>query len=184
MNEIADLRRDILSFCFDRYDGTFAAGQQANNKLDLERIGHLPLLRARIVEHATQHIEQYEPDLLVSTPRGADWFVKSIAWRLGITALVLDKDESTKEFSYQAGGQQAVESSHRLMIGDDALNRLTNTGKVHELPGIAERALGVFAIWDRNPDRSQSLPLPIEAIITEEIPDMLPTDHELWEYAR
>lgn len=182
-DSIANIRRDILDFCFDRYDGTFAGGQEANNKLDLERIGHLPHLAAQIVSRLAEIIETFEPDLLVSTPKGADWLTVRTSWRLGTSALLLDKDPSTKEFAYRPTGRETVEKSQRLVIVDDALNRLTNTGKVFDLPGIADKAVAIGAIWDRNPGRETDLSLPIGAVISEEIPDMLPDDSPLWEHA-
>ncbi len=183
-DNLAGLRKDILGLCFDRYDGTFADGQEANNKLDLELVKQLPSLAALVSYKMATMVVSHNPDLLVSTPKGADWLTRRVAGRLGVAALILNKNETTKEFTYSEDGEETVAQSDRLVIVDDVLNRLTNTGKVYALPGIAEHAVAIAGIWDRNPSRETKVPIPTEAIIVEEIPDMLPASHSLWNHAK
>ncbi|HVV25724.1 MAG TPA: hypothetical protein VHC21_01700 [Candidatus Saccharimonadales bacterium] len=175
------LRETVLRLTFDRYEGTFAGGQPANNKLDLERIAHVPGLRAQIVYGLAELAQPHRPDLIVGVPHGGDWLATDLAWQLGIRALLLDKDEH-KAFHYQKGGEQMVARSERVVGVDDLFNRRTSIRKVQALNGLAERMVAAVAVWDRNPAMKPRLPLPHEALIEEAIPDMLPADDPRQKY--
>jgi hypothetical protein len=185
LREDIDLRKGILEICFDSYEEpiSFASGEPANNKLDLERLSHNEsLIGAVAVAAVTNLVRPHQPDLIVATPKGANWLARRVAWALGEKALLLEKDKISKEFSYGEHGQQSVEKSRRLVIVDDVLNHLTNTGKVYEMPGVAERTQAIIGVWDRNPDRVTDIQVPVEAVIKEEIPAMLPDDSPYWGY--
>jgi hypothetical protein len=175
------LYETIFRLCFDRYEGTLAGGQTANNKLDLERIEKVLSLRGRVAHNVASLVIPCEADLLVSTPRGGDWLTKDMAQILGIEYLLLGKDKS-KNFAYFSGGAERVASSERVAIVDDLMNRRTNTNKVLALPGVAERAVAAVAIFDRNPAMEPALPIPQYAWFEEYIAEMLPESDPHWSF--
>lgn len=188
---MADIRSDILRRCLTRHDDapvTFAGGEQANNKLDLEKITGSVKLRARVAVRMAELVRQSEfypkLDMIVAVPNGANWLALDMGYLLGRFVLQLDKDPETKDFSFRHNGDNQLAGTKNIIIVDDVLNQLTNTSKVYELPDMAERTNAVFGIWDRNPDRTTSctLPVPVQAIISEYIPAQLPSDSKLWKY--
>lgn len=184
MAMLHNLEDDILRHCFLAGEFQFANNETANNKLNLEIIENRPGIRSRVIARMAHMVTAHHPDLIIATPNGANWLASDISWQSGVGRLLLDKNNETGDFSYLPHGEAAVEKSQRIVIVEDVLNKLTNTGKVYRLPGVAERTEAVIGIWDRNPDRESTLPVPVEALITHAIPNMLPEDSPLLANAR
>jgi orotate phosphoribosyltransferase len=177
---VRDLRTELLACTLVPNDQPLASGKFSNNKLDIERVEHTFMLRARVAAGMANLMKKYRPNAIVSTPRGADWIALECAWQLGKSVVFLDKNKETKEFSYRHEGERIVKAVDRLVIVDDVLNDLTSTGKVYRLPHMAERTQAIVGVWDRNPNRETTLPVPIDALVSEEIPLQLPPDSPLW----
>lgn len=181
---MSKLRKQILTHCFDSYDDVFASGARANNKLDLEHIANIPRLRQKVVKALAPIVLPLQPNLVVATPNGANWLAEDLAVAACSRALTLYKDPDTKEFSYKSPDDEfLVLAARRVVVADDVLNNLTNTGKVLALPGIEERTQAILGIWDRNPGREAAPNIPIHALVREAIPAMLPEDSPLWRFA-
>lgn len=175
------LRETMFRLCLVSYDGTFASGQHANNKFEADRIACVPPLRSEVASRVAGLVAQYEPDLLLSVPRGGDWLTEDIAAELAIDSLILDKDPA-KNFRYQEGGEEIVRSSNRLVIIDDLFNEETNTTKVYNLPFVSERAVAAVAILRRNLKHASSLSIPTEALFNEHIPNEMAANDLRWQY--
>ena len=183
--------QQVLNHCFAPYEGTFAGGQEANNKLDIERLCLSPVLRARAASYVMDVIRKnvHMPDLLVAVPYGANWMVGDICRSIpGVSPLYLEKTQKngSKELTLLDEGEQALEDARTIGIVDDVLNRRTNTLMAYDLIGSeqSQKIVGIFGFWDRNPAWDNHLDIPVDAAIKHEIPDMLPPDSQLWRYAR
>ncbi|MGH7238161.1 MAG: hypothetical protein ACREGF_06510 [Candidatus Saccharimonadales bacterium] len=189
------LREPILKACFQPGNLVFAGGEEANNKLELENLRHCPDLRSLVAARVGKLVREYNPDLIIPVPNGANWLGQDIARARGIGCVLLGKNAETKEIYYPSNIQkQIVEGSQSIVIIEDALNKLITTKKVLALPGIAEKCLAVAGIWRRG-DLGLVLPrylesaeneddyIPVQAVINEFIPAQLPDDSELWRYA-
>ncbi|MGB4758491.1 MAG: hypothetical protein WBP26_00365 [Candidatus Saccharimonadales bacterium] len=177
------LHTDILQASFCRYDGPLANGENANNKLDLERIKDIPDLRQRVSGLVAEKVKLHRPQLIVPVPNGANWLGSDVAGLLDIEWLVLQKDIETKEISYFAGGLAVVQSIERLVVVEDVFRKFTNTNKVLALEGIGERAVAAEAIYDRNPNRIEDIGLPHDALVKQYIPTQLPAESSFWQFA-
>ena len=179
------LREDFYRACFKPYEGKFASGKQANNKIDAEQVRTNPVLRDRVAQAVAQKAKQFNPDMLMAIPDGGNWLAIDVAWLLGCAVLLLHKDQQTKEFSYNFGDQEACSTSRRLVLVDDIFNDLTNVRKTLELPGVQERASGAVAIVDRgDPHKRLPVNLMIDAAIHDNIPPILPAKSAYWKYVQ
>ncbi len=174
------LLRASFQECFSAWQGTFAGGQPANNKFDAEKLRY-STLRTPVARAVASVAMQYQPDMVVAIPNGANWLAIETAWRLGVAVLLLAKNPDTGEIAYQSGGQEQVEMAQRVVFIEDVPNRRTTTAKVLMLPGMAQRAVGEAAFLDRGmPDEKLALPISVSAVFTLPIPAILPHDSPLW----
>lgn len=180
------LREDILHECFGPYEGIFKGGDEANNKLDLEIMQHVPHLRKKAATSLGLIVMQYDVDGIVSVPYGADWLGEDIAEEQGLTHIQLRKTHGDTEMDYldylmRIRGLR----SKRLAIVDDCFTKFTNTRLALQVKGVSDRAVVAAAVWDRGLifDR-KALGIPVRALLTEHIPAQLPADSPLWEYAK
>lgn len=178
-----ELRRGILASCFDKYNGTYASGVAANNKLDLEALGYYLELEALAVNGLTELVRPYKPDLIVPVPDGANRLGRQIAMALGIDAMILRKDSVTKEITMKPGAEQIFAAAKRIVVVEDVLNQRTTTSRVLALPWIGERTQAVVGVWDRgDPAARPTLAVPVQSLVEEFIPAELPQDSEYWSY--
>lgn len=190
MSNAAELRGPILRACFGEYEGTFASGVEANNKLDLERLPQRPALAARIAVEVGGLVSRYNPDLLVPVPNGANWLVDMISAARGIDRIVARKDPETKAVTIR-NGDEICSQAHRLVVVEDVLNGGTNSGRVIEALDCPEKVVAVVGIWNRGDIVAQQQrfseiaghEVAVVAAVEEYIPPMLPTDSPLWDFA-
>jgi orotate phosphoribosyltransferase len=181
-----DLRERILRCCFERGKYDFAGGAQANNKLNMENLESHLALRAKAAVRVAELIRiqmPEKPELIIGVPNGGDWLAGDVAHLIGGHVLTLDKDSTTKEISFKPRGREILNLFKSAVIVDDVLNELTNTGKVYALPDMHEKVGGVFAIWDRNPGRTNNLGITTSAVFEETIPPVLPDDSPFFNFA-
>lgn len=184
------LRDRLLQVGFRRYEDSFASGLQANNKLDLsyEALHPHAELLAEVIQRLGELATEYQPDLIVPVPNGANGIGSNVAMKLNIEAACLIKNtwDTTQGIYYGNGSAQAINEHERIILVEDVINGLTSTRRVMALPGITERLVSVIGIWDRG-DPQTRLVLPrgvvLQAIIQEPIAPMLPESSKLWEYA-
>jgi orotate phosphoribosyltransferase len=178
------LREDFYKAAFSRYEGRFASGEIANNKLEVDKLQRMPSLRAQVSEALVLVAKKFNPDMVMAVPRGGNWVAIDLAWNLGAAILLLDKNEETGDFHFQSGGEDALRTSRRLLIVDDMFTKFTNTRKAMELPGVRERAVGAVAIDDRGDSSKRvDVNLPHDALFQEYIPPVLPANSRFWKYA-
>ena len=97
----AALREKILLQCFEPYEGNFATGAAANNKLDLEQLVVGSATYNAIVRGIGKTAIRYEPDFCVGVPDGATGLAMHVAHRMGIDWYPLQKsDEKPKEIIF------------------------------------------------------------------------------------
>lgn len=197
--------KEILYTCFDRYDGRYASGEPANNKIDLEKIQPGSDLWDRMIGALVGRIEQeievrgFDPGFAVGIPNGATPMAEAVAVRLGIAHVLLRKDEAKNIWLPQdQTGRLSDELSGKTgIVVEDITNRLTNVKKTLAIPSLAGRICLIASVLDRgdpdtrqlpkltlpgqNPDTAQ--PIPFVSVIEHYIPPMLDPDSDLWRYA-
>lgn len=178
------LQADLLRTCFERYDGRYASGATANNKLVYENIRTNPWLESRLYDSLEILVSYHKPDMLVANPTGANRIGIELAWRLGTALLLLSKDTATKALGFLDDEAQNVYTASRIIIVEDVINSLSTTRRTMALPGIAERTVACIDAIDRGDRRNRpDLGIAVEAVVRMPIPAVLPEDDNLWKYA-
>lgn len=174
-----DLRDPTLDEFLVPYDGAFASGAPANNKLDLDGkrvISQNPRLFELIVRQLVAVVEAYEPDLIVPVPNGANLYAQRVARALGFgcRCVILSKDQSTRGIVVSSATQEAIEAAESILVLEDVANRFTNTRLL--LAALAKPVGAVVAVFDRG-DPSSREPLPadtrFEALVAETIDPLI-----------
>jgi hypothetical protein len=181
------IRERILATCFDRYEGTFANGETANNKLDGEKAQYNHVLRPMITRRLAKLVLRHNPDFVVAVPTGANWLARDIAEQHDLALVRLRRDPRNRERMefYGSGDKEACEAYERGVLLEDVINRFTNTHRALRIPLLRQKIVAEAAIWDRGPKEDREEPgFPYEALIDEPIPALLPADSSLWEYAQ
>lgn len=176
----------LLAACLQPYEGTFAGGQQANNKLDCEILETHPTLREAVVKSMMSAVMRHKPDFVVGVPRGATWLAEAVAEEQDIPVVRLDyrQGDPEKHMFYKT-----VNDAHRSVtyergvLVEDVFNRFTNTRRALAVAGLAVRIVAAEAIVDRGyPDERQALPIPASARIVRPIPAVITPDSPLFRY--
>ena len=182
-----ELRDEILNSCFAPYEGTFASGAPANNKLDMEHLLVGSNAYNTVVRSIGALATIYQPDFCVGVPDGGTGIAMHVANHMEIGWYPLmrsDDDPSTIVFEYEEDEDHCQEKTRGLIV-EDVFNRFTSTKRVLQIPPIALRAVVAVAVWDRGmPAEREALSIPTKAVIEEHIPAQLPGDSPLWEAYR
>ena len=179
----------MTSGAFDHYDGTFAGGQEANNKVDADILYKDPETRAKIVNGLAELAVEFKPDLIVPIPHGADKWGEALAHELGdIPVSRLKKIESAPGFKNtdfkNELSQGRVNRSKRLLLVEDFCNRWTSTRGGLFIPSVRRKAVGLVGIGYRGtPDNRVAAPIKSKFLWEHRIPDILEDNDPLWEYA-
>lgn len=187
MTEVIDrllIRKQILESCFELHETpiTFADGQPANNKLELELIEHNRNLRDQIVPAMGDLALVHEPDFVIGVPDGATWLSDAVGVEINCyPAHLRRKDDGTMDYEDESiDWEMIVSPLARGVLVEDVFNRFTNTRRALAVPHLAPKIAGIVAVWDRgvdHPDR-QAPSQPYQALISEHIPEMLPPKTE------
>jgi hypothetical protein len=179
-----ELRDQILRVSFGRFNGKFAGGDEANNKLDLEQLQYIPDLRQKVASGVADLAKPYRPSLIIPIPNGANWLGGEVADLCGVKSLELRKDPETKEISLKDDESRITcMEAEEIVLVEDAITRFTSTRRALAIPHIAERAVAVVAIWNRGHfDERLGLGIDHHALVDEYIPPMLPKDSLLWDF--
>ena len=195
-----NLRDEFFAATFAHYEGMFAGGQLANNKFRVEeslnRNGQPDphaLLRARIVSRMSHQIRwgslrhpDRKTDFILPVPDGAVWLGRMVARSLGIVCIETQRSPEDRNI-FQLARPYTAEELDGLIRGvavEDVFNRFTNTRRTMAIDELGSRVVAAQAIIDRgDPSIRVALEVPHYALITEQVPDMLPADSPLWRLA-
>lgn len=181
------LREEILATCFSRYEGEFADGDQANNKLDMEKIYDNPELFEEVTLRLGQVAMEHDPEFIVGVPDGATRLADAVASYCGLFSAHLRRTGSNKdkvEFKDNfLDGKVICGSLSRGVLVEDVFNKFTSTNRVLAVPELSERIVAVEAIWDRGSDPRSKPDVPARALIKEHVPSILPADSRFWGFA-
>lgn len=179
------LEEDILQACLEHYDGVFKGGEQANNKLNIEKLGEDKDIADRVVKSMGRIVLEYEPDFLTAVPSGGDWLARRIAKDIDVTFVQLKKLPRLGKISFfNSAASMSCRKRSRGVIIEDVFNKFTSTNMVLDITMIEERAEAAVAVWDRgNLMERQPLVIPARALITRHIPAVLPEDDSTWGFA-
>lgn len=177
---------ELLEVGFMRYEGVFADGQPANNKLDLgypNLAPHTALFR-KIVLGLCEVAEQYKPEFTVGNPDGATGIAGAVALEMDLYCVHLVKRAGNIEYS-MLFDEDAVNQLGSGLIVEDVLNRRSTTKKVLGLPQLAPKISAVIGIFDRGiMGENVELDKKVHALVTQPIEQLLPEDSPLWRYAK
>lgn len=171
---------------------TYASGQEANNKLDMERLllyreYRTPLLKsmALLAIRNPQTIEA-----IIGIPRGGAKFAQKVGLLAGIRVIEMEKGENdlgNPVFNYRSRADRvAAESVDSIAIMEDVTTTRSSEALLYaQHPEIRERAEVCITGWDRStPGKKLPLSVPLEPVIQEPIPYDLFPGHALYEYAQ
>ena len=138
------LRDRLLAVGFGSYDGHFADGQLANNKLDLDyaHVAQDPELLDEVADGLYALAKPFRPQFVIGVPNGATGFAQAVAARFRIWSdvrqPVLTKNQVAKTMDYRSGRDESIVAGlSRGILIEDVLNRRASTGA-----GTACRRLG------------------------------------------
>lgn len=180
------LREGVLSTCLERYDGVFASGVAANNKLNLDHLregGNTAILGLAIRE-LVEDIRPLKPEFVVGVPSGATPLAKAAAQILEIECVTLTKGDEGIEYATPSD-QRLARALVDGVVVEDVVTTLSSVRMVLELPEMGSRIMAVRGIWDRgDPTAREPLPRDIDygSLVEEYIPPELPSDSDYWGY--
>ncbi|MGH7196128.1 MAG: hypothetical protein ACREGA_05150 [Candidatus Saccharimonadales bacterium] len=191
--EINAVRQAVLEAGVWRVAGdfTFASGEQANNKLEIDRL-LLPEngeRRQTVVSALAKIAMAAKPDLLYGVPSGGQDFARLVGQKLDLPVISIDKilpqKPGQKNFGYSSDNDQKMVSTAARLVGiEDVTTTMTSLAAVLTLPGLAVKTQKMVAIWRRGqPNQERQLPLPAESlswIIEQPIPNHIASDCEFY----
>ena len=184
MSTHPELLEELLQVGFRRQNTTFAAGKQANNKLELdyETVAGSKLFN-KVVEGLCQLAKPYDPEFIAAVPDGATNFIGPVANRLGTYAVYLKKRPAI-DYAVDLDSHSAA-CLERGVLLEDVLNSRLTTSRTLQVANLGPKISAVIGIFDRGlPEERVPIDQPVHSLAALPIPAMLPTDSELWQYAR
>jgi hypothetical protein len=182
------LRERLLDVGFGSYEGSFADGQSANNKLELDyaMLSKHPELCNEVVTRLTDLAEIFNPQFIMGVPDGATGFAAAVAARIRLQRKiynpVLTKDGTTQAIDYRGSMDRSlVMALSTGVLIEDVLNRRSTTERVLRISGLAPKITTVIGIFDRSlPEERIDVGKPVYRLAAQEIPAVLTADSELW----
>ncbi len=176
--ERARMRKLILENCFEMYEEpiTLSAGDQADNKLELEQIRDISAVRELVVPALADLAMRHQPEFIIAVPNGANWLADAVAIETDCYVAHLHKDSNGK-IDYEdefIDYEETVSRLERGVLLEDVFRTFRNTRASLAVKGLQDKIKGVVAIWDRAPNQERTAPhTPHVALISEHIPEML-----------
>lgn len=193
MNDAAEnaiIRKKLLEQYFHLYEGepiTLSAGDKANNKLDLEPMSQDASMRELVIPALGGMVMKHNPDFVVGVPNGATWLAGAVAVETGCNVANLVKDgDGSIDYEDSYIDREVVSASLRGgVLIEDVTRTLKNVRRALEVPDLSAKITAVVTVWDRNPYSMRRLmpAQPLEALISEHIPEILPDNAALVRHA-
>ena len=152
----SELREQLLQIGLTRFDGYFAGGQPANNKLNLDgdMLNNHPAIREAVVESLADLTEPYDPEFVAGVPRGATLLAGWVAYELSVRK---DKNVYIVELAKDSDGMRyanEVEENtarclERGVLIEDVFNIGSSTLQALQVDGLAEKVQLVATVFDR-----------------------------------
>ncbi|GEM_PF-2837161 len=193
MNSPIALSDRLIAVGFERYSGTFADSQEANNKLELDydRLCRYPKLLDRVVDRMCDLAEGFEPEFVAGVPDGATGLANRVAYELGrrqdndIHCIYLGKCVVMKDVFYRSKtDEKTIKPLQRGLLIEDVFNRGANTERALRVDGLAPKIVAVIANFNRGfIEERKPIDKPVYSVVSRPIPALLPEDSGLWVYA-
>jgi hypothetical protein len=180
------MRDQILGTCFEPFDGHFASGEPANNKLNLEKLTDHEPLRHAVALALGRFVAGHNPDFVTAVPDGANWLAEDIAGLYALDFVKLRKDPAAKaiDFATPADQDRCLQAESGVLV-EDVFNSFTNTRKILGNFALHGRIQAAYAVWDRGYDNQRPpLSVPHKALFKFAIPPMLPDSSSLWRFTK
>lgn len=181
------LRDQLLAVGLREYDGVFAGGDTANNKLELDyaSLSHHPHLLDRVTQGLCEAVDTIgaQPEFVVGVPNGATRLAEQVALRIGVDVYnpFLKKDGNEISYATQVD-REMVQNLERGIVVEDVVNTLHTTRQT--LRHLGGRATAVVCVFDRgNTAARPPIDVPLVSLVAEYIPAYLPQPSSLWQYA-
>lgn len=188
--ETALIRERLFAGCLQLYDEpiTFSAGDKADNKVNVELIRNNPDMRELVIPALSDLVMRHEPDFVVGVPNGATWLADAVAVETGCYLVHLHKDDDGAidyEDPFLDYEVIATELLRGVLI-EDVTRTLMNVRRSLAVRGLNQKITSVVTVLDRNPySQRRIMPdQPLDPLIAEHIPEMLPADSPLRRLAR
>lgn len=179
-----NLREELLKTCFERYEGEFAAGTRANNKMNIDRLAESPRLRNYVTRLLGSLAVVESVDFIAAVPNGANWIAQEVADTYSLPFVELFKHPDTKEIDFLTEDDYILaQLGEQGLLVEDVASTFYTIRKCLALKRLNENVVVVASIFDRgNVDARTPLPVKYRALAREYIPPSLPEDSKLWEY--
>lgn len=178
--EKAMIRKRLFENYFHLFDEpiTLSAGDKANNKMDIEPMRGDPAMRELVIPVFSELVVRHQPDFVVGVPNGATWLADAVAVETGCYVAHLFKDEDGNvDYEDDFIDRELVtnELSSGVLI-EDVTRTMGNVNRALAVEGLGEKIIAIATLVDRNPysQRRKMPEQPVEALISEHIPEMLP----------
>jgi hypothetical protein len=171
----------LIQTCLKQYKGSFANGEQANNKLDLETLPKRdPELYNYSVRRLGKLILPYDVDFIVPVPNGACGLARDVADSIGVIYVPLVKRKDDSIACKDEGAELSLADGVVGAVVEDVFNKFTNTKKVLSVPGLASKIVVAVALFDRGDPSQREEPqdVAIESLAGRYIPANLPKNSE------
>jgi len=182
---VIDLKEAILQTCFERFDGQFAAGDRANNRVNLDRLAKNEELKNYCIKQLGSLAIAYQAEFVTAVPDGANWIARNVSERFGLPLVELFKYPDTGQIDFRT--KEDEEITHDLACGalfEDVARTFHSLQKVLALDPLDEKVIVIGSIFDRgNPATRNSLQVPHIPLVREYIPPLLPKNSDYWKYA-
>lgn len=185
------LHEGLLNEGFQRWNGTYAGGVLANNRLALDYDtlqNHNLSLFGRVISELCKVTQAYTPEFVAGVQKGESGYVTRVAAELDIQPVLLvhknihgaiNLSYATELDEYIAG-----ESAPRGVLIEDVVYDRRTTRAALELGDLGSKIIAAVAIFDRSlPNENLQVGVPVRSLATEPIPTMLGRS-KLWQFAK
>jgi len=190
MSYSPELYPQLMQHGFSRFAGTFADGQAADNKLELDHrsLSQNQNLLTTVVANICELAEPYHPDFVIGVPNGATNLAVAVAknMRQEVYSPHLAKDDATKLIDYKTeADRDMIAFLGRGILIEDVLNRRRTTRKVLQLAELGPKICAVIGVFDRSvPAERLPVDKPTHALVHQKIPATIGNKNSrFWRYA-
>lgn len=166
---------------------TFASGQTANNKLDMEKLLVHRTRRKKVIVPLTDNVVEHSPQAVWGVPRGGQMAARHVANLLGIGFIQLRKDSKhhvpgAKNFIFANPESEALARDCDRLVGiEDVTTEMTSLCGALQLPLLDEHTLAIESIWRRGGEGvERPIDKPMRWLIERPLPNHITIYHPFY----
>ncbi|HSX27467.1 MAG TPA: hypothetical protein VLG25_01655 [Patescibacteria group bacterium] len=184
---MADLRERILGTCLKRAVPKYKNGY-SNNELDITQIKKDKLLFNDIVHELGERVSALSVSAIIGVPETGTWLSEQLKDKVRDRYCIKVSRDPTYPpkpdfFFRNVADRMLCSVAERSAIIDGVIDGDSGIRQMLAIPEIGVNAVGAVVVWDKSlSEKHPKLHIPFQALITEEIPQVIPDNSELWTY--